>query len=142
MNPTYTDQNGRKWEVTRTAVDGSGRPWDIPPADIPAVIEALKGWEEKEWPYQWTWAGGKCRANADGSRLEMWDYSAQRWADHSTSRTGLSFRKGLSTGKAQAKELAEAVLAIHPIWKSSGMRWSGWEPIVSLARSLTDKAGA
>ena len=64
--------------------------------------------ESVEW-VEWTWAGGMCRASADGSRVQMWDYCSEKWVDATESRTGAAYRKGRGVAEAEQAELRDAV---------------------------------
>jgi len=86
-------------------------PAHIPPADWPAAkaaLDALIEAESEGW-VEWIWAGGMCRASADGSRVQMWDYCLEKWVDATESRTGAAYRKGRGVAEAEQAELRDAV---------------------------------
>lgn len=119
MNPgEYIGKDGRtyRWKHERLS-DNSAEGYDhqahvhewetewIDPADwddAKAALDALIEAESGEW-VEWTWAGGKCRASADGSRVQMWDYCSEKWADATESRTGQAYRKGREVALEEAE---------------------------------------
>ena len=64
---------------------------------------------ESEGWVEWIWAGGMCRASADGSRVQMWDYCLEKWVDATESRTGAAYRKGREVAQAEQADMRDAV---------------------------------